>query len=364
MNEGELLTLLDDVLEGHRMTEEEAVSLMKIRDRNIFRVAEAADELRERKVGNFVTYVRNHNLHVTNICKNLCGFCGFGRPKKAEDAYLHDEEEIRRRALLAKERNVTEICLLSGVHPDFDAERYAEIISWVHDVVPDADIHTMSPDEISYSAKKSGISTKEVIEMVRSAGLGTLQGTAAEILVDSVRKTICPAKVPTDEWVRIIKEAHSLGIKSTATILPGSVETEADRVEHLRVLREIQDETGGFTELVPLPYLHLNTPLFDKGLAPAGATGRTDILLFAVSRLYLDNFDNIQISWGKLGKKFTQMGLLSGGNDFGGTMFSDEVSVEAGGEGSDFLDPEEMRRMTEDIGRVLKQRSTTYEILN
>ncbi len=144
----------------------------------------------------------------------------------------------------------------------------------------------------------------------------------------------------------------------------GSIETEADRVEHLRVLREIQDDTGGFTELVPLPYLHENTPLYNKGIAPPGATGRTDILLFAVSRLYLDNFDNIQISWGKVGRKFTQVGLLSGGNDFGGTMFSDEVSTDAGGEGSDYLDPEEMRRITEDLGRILKQRTTTYEILN
>lgn len=364
MNKGELRTLLSDVLEGHRMTEAEAVSLMKIRDRNIFRVAETADELRERKVGNIVTYVRNHNLHVTNICKNLCGFCGFGRPKNAEDAYLHGEEEIRRKALLAKERGVTEICLLSGVHPDFNAERYAEIISWVHEAAPDVDIHTMSPDEISFSAKKSGISTREVIEMMRDAGLGTLQGTAAEILVDSVRKTICPAKVSTGEWVRIIKEAHSLGIKSTATIMHGSVESEENRVEHLRVLRDIQDETGGFTELVPLPYLYMNTPLYDRGIAPPGATGRADLLLFAVSRLFLDNFDNIQISWGKVGRKFTQIGLLSGGNDFGGTMFSDEVSTEAGGEGSDYLDPAEMKRITEDLDRILRQRSTIYEILD
>lgn len=364
MKTGEIQILLDDVLGGHRMTEAEAVSLMKIRDRNIFRVADAADELRERKVGDIVTYVRNHNLHITNICKNLCGFCGFGRPKSAEDAYLCTKEEIQKKAKLAKERDVTEICLLSGVHPDFDAERYSEIISWVHEVAPDADIHTMSPDEILFSAKRSGITTGEVIEMMRDAGLGTLQGTAAEILVDRVRKIMCPAKVSTEDWVRIIKEAHSMGIKSTATIMPGSIETEEDRAEHLRVLRQVQDETGGFTELVPLPYLHQNTPLYKKGLAPPGATGRTDMLFFAVSRLYLDNFDNIQISWGKVGRKFTQIGLLSGGNDFGGTMFSDEVSIDAGGEGSDYLDPEEMKRITEDIGRTLKQRTTVYEIIN
>ncbi|WOF16888.1 7,8-didemethyl-8-hydroxy-5-deazariboflavin synthase subunit CofH [Methanoplanus sp. FWC-SCC4] len=356
-------TLLKDVLEGYRMKPEEAVFLLKTKDRKVWDIAKAADMMREKKAGNSVTYVRNQNIHVTNICKNLCAFCGFGKPKNDPEAYIYSDDQFRKSAEIAKERNVTEICFLSGVHPDFDAERYCEIIRMVRDIVPDADIHTMSPDEISYAAKKSDITSEEVIRMIKDAGLGTLQGTAAEMLVDDVRKIICPSKVSTSEWIRIIKEAHNMGIKSTSTIMYGSVETEEDRIKHLSILRDIQDETNGFTELVPLSFLHMNTKLYQKGLAPAGATGRTDILLFAVSRLFLDNFDNIQIPWGKVGKKFTQLGLLAGGNDLGGTMFCDAVSTEAGGEDSDFFDPGEMERIVKDIGRELRQRTTKYELI-
>ena len=359
MKDSDLKTLLDDLLNGHRMTTGEAESLMKINDRRIWDVAKAADTMRERRAGNIVTYVRNQNVHVTNICRNLCNFCAFGKPKSDKDAYLFDKDSIKKSAALAKERNVTEICLLSGVHPDFNVESYEDILRCIIEEAPGVDIHTMSPDEVYHAAKMSGISTKDVLERMISAGLGTLQGTAAEILVDDVRKVICPSKISTAEWVRIIKEAHSLGLKSTSTIMFGSIETEKD----MEILRDIQDETGGFTELVPLPYLHQNTRLYERGLAPAGATGRSDLLFFAVSRLFLDNFDNIQISWGKVGLKFTQLGLLAGGNDLGGTMFADEVSTDAGGEGSDFFNPEEMKRIAEDIGRTLRQRTTKYQLI-
>lgn len=364
MNDKDLRILLDDVLEGHRMTAAEAENLMKINDRRIWDIAKAADEMRERRAGNNVTYVRNQNIHITNICRNLCNFCAFGRPKSDSDAYLYGEEFVREAAKLAKKRNVTEICLLSGVHPDFTTDSYENILHWIIEEYPGVDIHTMSPDEISHAAKKDGITTEEVLKRVIDAGLGTLQGTGAEMLVDSVRKVICPSKVSTQEWSRIIKEAHSLGLKSTSTIMYGSVDTEKDRAEHLSVLRDIQDETNGFTELVPLPYLHQNTRLYERGLAPAGATGRSDLLFFAVSRLFLDNFDNIQISWGKVGLKFTQLGLMAGGNDVGGTMFADEVSIDAGGDNSDYFDPSEMKRIAEDIGRTLRQRTTRYEIIN
>ncbi len=355
--------LLEDVLGGHRMTKEEGLSLLKVRDRRIWDIVSAADAMREQKAGNTVTYVRNQNVHITNICKNLCAFCGFGKPKGAEGTYLWDRETIQNSARLAKERKVTEICLLSGVHPDFTAQSYADIISWVNEIMPGADIHTASPDEIVHAAKQSGLSVREVLEMLREAGLGTLQGTAAEILVDDVRRVICPRKIDTETWVRVIKEAHAMGIKSTATIMYGSVESEADRIEHLSVIRDIQDETGGFTEFIPLSYLHQNTALYRAGLARAGATGREDMLLFAVSRLFLDNIDNLQISWGKVGRKCAQLGLLSGGNDLGGTMFTDEVSMDAGGDEADFFDPAEMERICNDIGRELRQRSTLYELL-
>ncbi|NLA38248.1 MAG: 5-amino-6-(D-ribitylamino)uracil--L-tyrosine 4-hydroxyphenyl transferase CofH [Methanomicrobiales archaeon] len=352
--------LLDDVLAGHRLTEEEAVWLLKTRSRDVWDVAAAADELRERKVGDTVTYVRNQNIHVTNICKNLCGFCGFGRRADAPGAFYDDPLTIREKALTAMARKVTEICLLSGVHPDYTLASYTDLISSVREAAPGVDIHTASPDEIAWAAERSGVSTEEAIVRLREAGLGTLQGTAAEILVDSIRAVICPRKCDTATWVRIIREAHDLGVRSTATIMYGSCESAGDRARHLGVLREIQDDTGGFTELVPLSFLHENTALYRAGLAQAGATGREDVLLIAVARLFLDNFDHIQVSWGKVGTKMAEIALLSGADDLGGTMFCDDVSVDAGGEGADYLDPGEMQRITEDIGRVLRQRTTIY----
>lgn len=358
-----LSILLSDVLGGHRLTEPEATLLLNTRDRDVFRIASAADEMRERRVGNIVTYVRNQNLHVTNICKNLCGFCGFGRRAGDEGAFCNDKAAIQEKARLALTRGVTEICLLSGVHPDFSIDTYCEILSWVLEIGPQLHLHAFSPDEVSHAASVSNLSSVEVLTRLNAAGLGSLQGTAAEILVDTVRKVICPRKLNTAEWVRIIKEAHSLGIPSTATIMYGSYETAKDQAEHLAILRRIQDETNGFTELVPLSYLHINTPLYKAGISRAGATGREDMLMTAVSRLFLDNFHNIQVPWGKVGLKMAQVMLLAGGNDLAGTMFSDDVSATAGATDADYLDPVTMQRMASDLGRTLKERTTLYQLV-
>ncbi|PKL54964.1 MAG: 7,8-didemethyl-8-hydroxy-5-deazariboflavin synthase subunit CofH [Methanomicrobiales archaeon HGW-Methanomicrobiales-6] len=358
-----LHNLLDDTLAGHRLTEEEAVRLLSTRDRDALAIAAAADELRERKVGNVVTYVRNQNIHVTNICKNLCGFCGFGRRADDPEAFCDGMDAIREKARTAVARNVTEICLLSGVHPDYTLDSYVDLISSVRAAAPGVDIHTASPEEIAWAAERSGVPTATVIKRLREAGLGTLQGTAAEILVDEIRRVICPNKCDTATWVRIIKEAHTLGVRSTATIMYGSCESEADRARHLAILREIQDDTSGFTEFVPLSFIHEKTALYRAGLAPAGATGREDILMAAVARLFLDNFDHIQVCWGKVGTKMAEAALLSGADDFGGTMFCDDVSTDAGGEGADYFDPAEMQRIAGDLGRTLRQRTTTYELV-
>ena len=352
--------LLDDVLAGHRLTEEEAVRLLTTRDRGVWEIAAAADTLRERKVGDVVTYVRNQNIHVTNVCKNLCGFCGFGRRADDPGAFCDDLATVREKARTAADRDVTEVCLLSGVHPDSTLDSYVDLISTVREAAPGVDIHAASPDEIAWAAGRSGVSTVAAIKRLREAGLGTLQGTAAEILVDDVRRVICPRKCDTATWVRVIREAHALGIRSTATIMYGSCESERDRARHLGILREIQDETRGFTEFVPLSFIHKNTPLYRAGLARPGATGREDILMVAVARLFLDNFDHIQVSWGKVGTKLAEMALLSGADDLGGTMFCDDVSLDAGGDGADYLDPAEMRRMADDLGRTLRQRTTAY----
>ncbi len=215
--------------------------------------------------------------------------------------------------------------------------------------------------EIAYAARQSGISTIDVIERLRDAGLASLCGTAAEILVDSVRDRICPGKILTEEWTRIVSECHRMGIPTTATIMYGHIETDADRARHLAVIRGIQDETGGFTEFVPLSFIHPQTRIYRSGEARAGATGREDILMHAVSRLFLDNIPNIQVSWVKLGQKMAQLLLLSGANDLGGTVYEESISKSAGALETDFLDPLVMQRMAEDIGRTLSERTTLYQ---
>jgi FO synthase subunit 2 len=362
MKTANVSTLLSDVLGGHRLTGNEAELLQNTKGREVLRITSAADEMRERRVGYAVTYVRNQNLHVTNICKNLCGFCCFGRKATDEGAYCQDKAGIQVQAKLAYERKVTEICLLSGVHPGFTLDTFIDLIHWVHEAAPGVHVHAFSPDEVAHAAHRGECSTPEVLARLKEEGLG-IQGTAAEILVDSVRKVICPRKVPTADWVRIIREAHGIGLKSTATIMYGSYETAADQIEHLGILRNIQDETHGFTELVTLPFVHTNTPLYQQGIARAGPTGREDLLMIAVSRLFLDNFDNIQVAWGKVGLKMTQLALLSGANDLAGTMFTDDVTGDAGASASDYLDPKDMERIVTDIGRKLRQRTTLYELV-
>ncbi len=359
-----LQELLCDTLAGHRLTEEEAVRLFATRDRDVWAIAAAADELREERIGDVVTYVRNQNINVTNLCVNACGFCGFSRKPGDPDVYRYDETVVRKKAREARERNVTEICTVSGLHPGFDAQSYIDIYSWIRDEAPAVHIHASNPMEVAYAARRSGLSTREVLIAMKAAGLSTLCGTAAEVLVDSVRRVICPDKIDTATWARVIREAHYLGIPSTATIMYGHCESDADRARHLGILREIQDETHGFTEFVPLSFIHENTPLYRAGLARAGATGREDLLMFAVARLFLDNFDHVQASWVKLGTKMAEAALLAGADDLGGTLFEESISREAGARGTSYLDPGDMRRMAEDLGRMLRQRTTIYDLLD
>jgi len=356
-----LKRLLSDVKAGHRLTGEEALILFAVHNRDIWEVASAADEMCEQAVGDAVTYVRNQNINVTNLCVNACGFCGFSKKPGDDGIYFHDREAIQKKAALAHSRHVTEICTVSGLHPAFTAQSYTDVYRWIGEAAPGVHLHASNPMEVAYAAKKSGISTKEVLRMMKAAGLASMCGTAAEILVDPVREQICPQKIPTAEWVRIIKEAHSLGIPTTATIMYGHCESDRDRVEHLAILRAIQDETRGFTEFVPLSFIHMNTPIYQQGRARAGATGREDLLMVAVARLYLDNFKNIQVSWVKEGIKMAQLGLCAGANDLGGTMFEESISKGAGATNTDYLDPKEMQRVVEDIGKTLVRRTTLYE---
>jgi len=358
-----LTTLLDDVKNGHRLTGDEALQLFRTRDRQVWAIAAAADEVREQRAGDAVTYVRNQNINVTNLCVNACGFCGFSKKPGDEGIYFHDRAAIQAKAAQAHERGVSEICTVSGLHPDFTAQSYIDVYRWIREAAPGVHLHAGNPMEVAYAAHKSHMRTVEVLDAMKAAGLGSMCGTAAEILVDDVRHTICREKIKTKEWVRIITEAHGLGIKTTATIMYGHCESDADRVAHLSILRDIQDETQGFSEFVPLSFIHMNTPLFRQGNARAGATGREDLLMVAVARLFLDNFKNIQVSWVKEGIKMAQLGLIAGGNDLGGTMFEESISKGAGAMNTDYLDPAEMERVAEDLGRTLRRRTTLYELL-
>jgi FO synthase subunit 2 len=358
-----LRQLLDDVMAGHRLTEKEALALMNVTGRDVWKVAATADAVREKKIGDAVTFVKNQNINVTNICINSCGFCGFSRKGGDDDAYYFSLDEVRKKAYQARDRGVTEICTVSGLHPDFNADTYCTLISCLREAAPATHIHASNPMEVAYGAGRSGITTTEMLARLRAAGLGSLCGTAAEILVDPVRAVICPDKIDTATWERVIREAHQMGIPTTATIMYGHVEQPADRVSHLSLIRDIQDDTGGFTEFVPLSFIHANTRLYRAGLARAGATGREDILMIAVSRLFLDNFDHIQVSWVKLGRKLSQLALLAGGDDLGGTMYEERISKEAGAEDTDYLDPGEMARIAGDIGRPLRQRNTLYSLI-
>ena len=357
----DLASLLSGAAGGDRISEKDALRLFTTRDRMVWTIAAAADEKREEITGGAVTYVRNQNINVTNLCVNSCGFCGFGKKPGDEGIYFHDETVIREKAALAKSRNVTEICTVSGLHPAFTAQSYIDVYRWIGEAAPGVHLHASNPMEVAYAARKSSMSTKEVLAAMKDAGLASMCGTASEILVDSVREKICPQKIPTAEWVRIIKEAHRLGIPTTATIMYGHCETDADRVHHLAILREIQDDTKGFTEFVPLSFIHMNTPIYRNGTARAGATGREDLLMVAVARLFLDNFANIQVSWVKEGIKMAQLGLLAGANDLGGTMFEESISKGAGATNTDYLDPKEMQRVAEDLGRTLCRRTTLYK---
>ena len=356
-------TLLSDCVAGHRLTKEEAGCLFRVKGPEVFQVCTAADEKRKEVAGEDITYVRNQNINCTNICINQCGFCGFSREADDEDAYLLSPEELDRQARLAVSRGVTEICSVSGLHPSYTLSSYLDIFRTIKNAAPDVHLHASNPMEVAYAAAKSGRSTIEVLQAFREAGVGTLCGTGAEILSDPIRAIICPGKISTDEWIRIITEAHTLGIQTTATIMYGHCETEDDWAGHLSIIRDIQDETKGFTEFVPLSYIHQKTPLFSKGLARAGATGREDLLMTAISRLFLDNMRNIQVSWVKYGVKMAQIALLAGANDLGGTLYEESISREAGATTGSYLDPAEMNYIASDLDRPLKERRTDYSLV-
>jgi FO synthase subunit 2 len=359
-----LSDILDQARKGDRIDETDALFLFNVRGAKLHEVFATADEVRRMRVGESVSYVINRNINFTNICIGSCGFCAFGARKEDPEAYFLPIDEIVKRAVEAWQTGATEVGIFSGLHPDVDGNTYLEILEAVKTAVPDIHIHAFSPSEVAYGADKLGISYTDMLKKLKQAGLDSMPGTAAEILVDDVRKKLCPEKIDTKTWSDIIINAHRFGIPTTCTMMYGHIESYEDVVNHLQLLRTIQDETGGFTEFVPLSFIHYNTPIFRAGIARPGATGREDLLIYAVGRLFLDNIPNIQVSWVKLGTKFAQIALMCGANDMGGTLIEENITRTAGGTAGQSLAPSDFVRIITDLGRVPRVRDTLYHTLS
>jgi FO synthase len=345
--------------------EREIVRLFRARGEERQRVFAAADRLRRETVGDEVTYVVNRNIQYTNVCYFRCGFCAFSKGKLAENlrgpAYLVPLEEIVRRCEEAWERGATEVCLQGGIHPGFDGDYYTGVVRAIKEAVPGLHVHAFSALEIWQGAATLGVELRPYLERLRAEGLGSLPGTAAEILDDDVRRVICPDKVTTDQWLEVHETAHRVGLNSNVTIMFGHVEGPRHWARHLSRAREQQRRSGGFTEFVPLPFIHMEAPMYLRGRARAGPTFGETLLMHAVGRLALHPWiTNIQVSWVKLGPEGIVAALQAGVNDLGGTLMNESISRAAGAGHGQELPPEQMDRLIRAAGRVPRQRTTLY----
>jgi FO synthase subunit 2 len=326
-----------------------------------------ADEIRRRRVGNIVTYVVNRNINFTNVCIKQCGFCAFSRDFREEEGYFLPTEEIVRRAKEAHQLGATEVCIQAGLPPDMEGDVYENICRAIKNEIPDIHIHGFSPEEVLYGATRSSTSIDEYLKRLKESGVDTLPGTAAEILDQKLRDKISPGRISVKDWVDVIKTAHKIGINTTSTMMFGHLETPQDRVEHIAKIREIQKETGGFTEFVPLDFIHSEAPMYKHQLHEGikqGGSGKDVLLTHAIARIMLNNYiDNIQMSWVKEGQKMSQLLLMWGANDFGGTLINESISTSAGSEHGQLLRPKEIKRVVREIGRIPAERNTKYKIL-
>ncbi|MCX7369898.1 MAG: 5-amino-6-(D-ribitylamino)uracil--L-tyrosine 4-hydroxyphenyl transferase CofH, partial [Alphaproteobacteria bacterium] len=360
-----LAGLVERAAQGERLDTPAIETLFAARDADQAHVMAAADRLRQAVAGDTVRYVVNRNINYTNICTYRCSFCAFSKGKTHEalrgPAYDLDHAEITRRAKEAWSRGATEVCLQGGIHPEYTGATYEAICRAIKQAVPGMHIHAFSALEIHQGARTLGLSLSAFMARLRDAGLGTLPGTAAEILDDEIRDIICPDKVNTEEWQAVMRAAHGLGLRSTATIMFGHVEAPLHWARHLLVLRDLQAETGGFTEFVPLPFVHMEAPMYLRGLARRGPSFREALLMHSVARLVLHpHFTNIQTSWVKMGPEGAAIALQAGANDLGGTLMNESISRAAGTEHGQEFPPEAMERLIHSIGRQPMQRSTIY----
>jgi len=362
----DIVDLVARAREGERLSEEGVERLFQARGDDIAYICAAADEIRRELCGERVSFVVTRNINYTNICTYKCQFCAFSKGKASENLrgkpYDLEQEEIARRTLEAWQRGGTEVCMQGGIHPEYTGQTYLDICQTVKDVCPEMHIHAFSPLEVCQGAATLGIAVDTFLRQLKSAGLGSLPGTAAEVLDDEVRAILCPDKVNTQEWLDIIRTAHRVGLKTTATIMFGHVDRPIHWARHLLRIRDLQQETGGITEFVPLPFVALEAPLYRKGKARKGPTFRECILMHAVARLVLNPLvRNIQASWVKMGSDGVVACLNAGVNDLGGTLMNESITAAAGASHGQETSPQKMIERIRAARRDPWQRTTLYE---
>jgi FO synthase subunit 2 len=355
---------LDRALSGKDISADEAIDLFDCNGLEMNLVVLVADELRRKTVGDNVTYVVNRNINFTNVCIKQCGFCAFSRDFREEEGYFLPHEEVLRRAKEAASLGATEVCIQAGLPPKMDGHLYIDLCRALKKELPDIHVHAFSPEEVLYGSVRSEIPIGEYLKMLKEAGIGSLPGTAAEILDQDLRDTISPGRISVRDWTSIIRQAHALGIPTTSTIMYGHIETSRHKADHIALLREIQKETHGFTEFVPLSFVHTEAPMYSHQMMPnirAGADGNEVVKMHAVARIMLNNhIPNIQVSWVKEGARLSQLLLGAGANDFGGTLINESISTAAGAQHGQLMRPKEIRHLIWSAGRIPVQRSTTY----
>jgi len=362
---GRIREVLDGALAGQQAGHHELLALFRARGPEVAAVAEVADELRRRTVGDQVTWVANRNINYTNVCTYKCRFCGFSKGPLSLNLrgtpYLLTLDEIAGRAADAARMGATEVCLQGGIHPDFDGNYYIDVTRAVRDAVPNIHVHGFTALEVTEGARRLGEPLADYLRRAKDAGLRSLPGTAAEILDDEIRQVLCPDKITTDEWLEAHRTAHALGIRSNVTIMFGSVEHPEHWVRHLLRCRDLQEETGGFTEFVGLPFVHMASPIYLQRRSRRGPTFRETLLMHAVARIaYHGLIDNVQASWVKIGFDGVRQLLRSGVNDLGGTLMDENISRAAGAEHGQLVTRDDLEELVAPLGRTLVQRTTLY----
>ncbi len=357
--------LLDACVAGRTPGWRELMPLTEVTGDELRALCAAADALRAQQAGELVTYVVNRNINFTNVCVKKCGFCAFSRGVRSEEGYFLDEAEVVRRAVEAQALGATEVCIQAGLAPGIDGMLYVNLVRAVKRAAPALHLHAWSPEEVKYGAQRARLPLREYLSALREAGLDTLPGTSAEILDDEVRNRLAPGRITSAEWLEVVRTAHALGLRTTATMMYGHVETPADVLRHLETIRDLQRETGGFTEFVPLSFVHTDAPMFaaQPGVRP-GPTGHEVLRVHALARLVLGaDLPNLQVSWVKEGLRLAEVLLGCGVNDLGGTLMNESISTAAGAQHGQLAAPSQLQRVARAAGRVPAERSTLYQIL-